>query len=310
MFQVIIRSIVPIVILLGLGLFSRHKKIMKPGDEKVFGAYLYYFALPALLFINITETEFTGQTLKFIFSGMLPALIVLAVYITVFFTAKLKKDNLYLLMLTTFFGNFVFFGVPFIMFVFPGGEGERLAILSSAFISVLSVFISVTALELSKVSGQGIIGTLKIVSKQLMANPLVFSIIAGLAFSLVGLRLPRVFSTALHMLGGTTATVAFFMLGAFIYGRKYTGFFSAFKLALPRIVLLPAIAFFVTRFLGLGKIESAVIILMNAMPLAIAVSVMSDRYDFHKETVATLILVSSIGSIIYLPIWIYILGIQ
>ena len=42
----------------------------------------------------------------------------------------------------------------------------------------------------------------------------------------------------LHMLGKTTATVAIFMLGVFLYGRKYKNMFKAFRLSLLRIVFL------------------------------------------------------------------------
>ncbi|OGS20543.1 MAG: hypothetical protein A2252_09800 [Elusimicrobia bacterium RIFOXYA2_FULL_39_19] len=309
MFAVIIRAILPIAILIGLGYLSRKKEILKQGDEKVLGSYLYYFALPALLFINIAETNFTRETLKFVFAGMLPVFAVIFVYLFSFAVLRFSKDKLYFLMVT-FFGNFVFFGIPFVMFVFPGREGEGLAILSSASISVLGVFISVLGLELSKIKEKGIFKILKTVTVQLLRNPLILSILAGLMVYLFPVKVPQALSSVLHMLGGTTSTVAIFMLGAFLYGRKYVQLGQAFMYSLTRMALMPAAAYAVTLYFGLSQIQSAVIVLMHAMPLAIAVSVLSDKYDFHEDTVASVILITSVGAIIYLPVWIFILGIR
>jgi predicted permease len=44
------------------------------------------------------------------------------------------------------------------------------------------------------------------------------------------------------------------------------------------------------------------------MPIAISMIVLSERYDFHKETIASLILISSIGAAIYLNLWLLLLG--
>jgi len=55
--------------------------------------------------------------------------------------------------------------------------------------------------------------------------------------------------------------------------------------------------------------EHSVLVLMHGMPVAVSLSVLSERYNFYKETVASLTLISSIGAIIYLNIWLAVLGI-
>ena len=54
--------------------------------------------------------------------------------------------------------------------------------------------------------------------------------------------------------------------------------------------------------------ESTIIILMNAMPMAISMIVLSNRYKFYEDTIASIILISSLGAIAYLNIWLFILG--
>jgi len=45
------------------------------------------------------------------------------------------------------------------------------------------------------------------------------------------------------------------------------------------------------------------------MPVAVSLSVLSEQNDFYKETIASLTLISSLGAIIYLNMWLFILGI-
>jgi predicted permease len=233
---------------------------------------------------------------------------VVAIYALLYLTLGFSKDTLYLLILSTVFGSFAFFGIPFILFAFPTQEGEHLAALSASTISVISVATSITVLELYKLEKSTIPQGIKRVAKRLSKNPLIISIFAGIALSLSGLEIPSPISTPLHMLGSTTAAVAIFLLGVFLYGRKYTNIYRAFELSLLRILFLPILASLTTLAFDLPELERTILVLMHAMPVAISMIVLSERYDFHKETIASLILISSIGAAIYLNVWLLLLG--
>ncbi|MCD6244575.1 MAG: hypothetical protein J7J65_05005, partial [Candidatus Korarchaeota archaeon] len=59
----------------------------------------------------------------------------------------------------------------------------------------------------------------------------------------------------------------------------------------------------ISLLLGLAGTETMIVTLMNAMPVAIILAVLSDVYDFYRETVASLILITSFSAPIYLSIW-------
>jgi len=46
---------------------------------------------------------------------------------------------------------------------------------------------------------------------------------------------------------------------------------------------------------------------MHGMPIAVSTIVLSERYGFFKETIASLNLISSLLSVFYLNLWLYIL---
>jgi len=307
MSDIILRTIIPILLLVGTGLLSRKLGILKSGDERILSAYVYYFALPALFFVNMTETTFTGETLNFMLSGIIPILAVLTVYISLYLTFSFSKDILYLLVLSTIFGSLAFFGIPFITFAFPR-TGEPVATLAAASISIVSVTTSITTLELYRLQQSKILTGLKLVAKRLSKNPLILSIFSGILLSLTRIEIPTPISQPLHMLGSTTSTVAIFMLGVFLYGRRYANLGKALKLSMLRIVFLPIVAFLTTMLFDLSTLERSALILMHGMPVAISMIVLSERYDFYKETFASLILISSLGAGLYLNLWLLLLG--
>lgn len=304
----VINTVVTVLLLMGAGFLSRKLGVLRAGDERVLSAYVYYFALPALFFVNVAEISFTSTILVYMLAGVVPVFLVLAIYVLLYLLFKLQKRTLYLLILSTVFGSLAFFGIPFLTFTF-GAEGERLAIILAVSIALVSVPISLMVLELHQLESSSNWEGMRNLAKRLLRNPLILSILLGTLLSLVEVEIPGPASITLRMLGGTTSTVAMFMLGVFLYGRKYTNITQAFQLSLLRIIYLPVIAFLTTKLFGITDLESFALILMHGMPVAISMVVLSERYDFYKETIASLVLISSVGAIVYLNLWLFLLGI-
>jgi malonate transporter len=194
------------------------------------------------------------------------------------------------------------------MFAFPTSEAERLAILSLVSIAVVSVTISITLLEYNNMEASSLWRGLHVVLKKLSRNPLIISIALGLLIALTGVRIPDLILKPIHMLGNTTATVAIFLLGVFLYGRKYTNLGYALRLSTLKAIFLPVIAFITVGLFNLAEPARSIIVLMHAMPVALSMIVLSERYDFNKETFASLILITSLAAGLYLNLWLLVLG--
>jgi len=300
MLEIVIKTILPIFLLIAMGAFAKARGIFKAGDEKVFSSYIYYFSLPALFLINLAETKFTIETWRFVGAAVSPVLLVLLLFLFVGLIFRLKNSTTTLLLSSSLFGSTAFFGVPFVIFAFNNLLEERLAVLTAAAISAFAVVIVTLALEIYSGKGGG--------ARKFLKNPLLLSILLGVILSLSGLNIPVYLSLALHMLGKTTATVAIFMLGIFLWGRTYGNLFKAALLSLLRILLMPAVALLIVGFFDLHGAEAKMIVLMHAMPLAISMIVLSNRYDFEEETIASEILITSLLSVIYLNVWLWFLG--
>lgn len=304
---VALRTVVPIALLVGAGLLARATGVLREGDARVLNVYVYWFALPALFVANISEMGIERGNARFVVACVLPVLGAAAVLAALSQVFGLARRTFVLLAVSTVFGSLAFFGIPFVMFAFPGAEAERLAALAAASISLAAVAVTISLLEYARLESPGLLAGARVVGSRLARNPLVLSIAAGVALSASGARLPPPIERPLHMLGTTTATVSFFMLGAFLYGRRYVNLGAAAGLALLRLVLLPLGALAVADLAGLAGLERTTAVLMNGMPVAVSLLVLSERYDFHPETIASLVLLSSIGGAITLNLWLLLL---
>jgi len=311
--SIFLKTALPLFLLMGLGFLARKANLMKQGDERTLSSYVYFFALPSLFFINLAETRFDRIVATFVGAGTIPVIVTFLLLTLLFFIFGFSKDTYFLLVLGSVFGSHAFFGIPFIMFAFPTAEGERLATLSSGTISIVSVIISISVLELHKLSRENkpsAFRAVQHVAMRLTRNPLVISIALGAFVSFLRIPIPFTISKPLHMLGGTTATVAIFMLGVFFYGRRYKHLTRAFGISLLRMIFVPLIALGTVAVLGLESLESSVVVLMSAMPMAISMVVLSERYQFHQELIASVILVSSILGGFYLNGWLALLNMK
>jgi len=302
------KTLLPIFMLMGAGFLSRKTGILKSGDERVLSAYVYYVALPALSLLNLAETEFTAETFRFMLAGILPVLGILLLFLFLYYAFRLPKHTVYLWIFGSVFGSVAFFGVPFISFAFPTKEAERLALLAVASIAPISVATCIMILELYKLRTATLMEGLRPVLINFCRNPLILSILTGFFLGLARIEIPAPLSSSLRMIGSTTSATAIFMLGVFLYGRKYTSLLQASKLSLVRIILFPCLAFLATQLMGLPDLESAILILMHATPVAVSVIVLSERYGFFTETIASLTLVSSVVGGIFPTILLLLLG--
>lgn len=297
----------PILALIGLGWLSRHRGWLKAGDERVLNAYIYHFALPALFFCNISGLRLDAGSLRLVLASVLPLLLAAAGFSLAGRLLGWSAETRHLLTLSTVFGSLAFFGLPFISFAF-GGRADGVAALCAASGSIVGVVTSLVILETHGAGHDlGAWARTLIVARRLARNPLVLAIALGAGVSLSGLSLPAAVQEPLSMLGRTTVTVALFLLGVFLYGKPYGDMKTASALCLLRAALLPLLGLGACALLGITGTERAVVVLLHASPIAIAMIVLSERYDFRRQTVASLLLLSSLGSAFYLNLWLWLL---
>jgi len=288
--------------LVGLGFLARKLRLLRAGDERVPNALVYYFALPAFLLLELAQATYSREILRFVLAGGGP-LFLLVLLLGLLRLLRLSRENFYLLSVSTVFGSLAFFGIPFIEYAVGGEEALKLAALSVGLLAPFGVAFVLTLLELHQNQEGPWVRAVGKTLRRLARNPLILSILMGLALGIGKVELPRFFQQILRYLSGTVAPLALFSLGVFLFGRPYKAIPKALGLSLLRLAILPALTLGFARVLGLSSLETTILVIMNGTPLAVNMMVLSQRYGFYVEEMASLALVSSLGSLLTLSLW-------
>ncbi|MEO0199239.1 MAG: AEC family transporter [candidate division WOR-3 bacterium] len=283
-----------------LAFIFRFLKVFNEGDEKILNAYVYYVALPAFLLLELNRLILDKVTFKIsgvIFLSILAILLLFLIFQLIF---GFEKRWFNILSLSTVFGSTAFFGIPFVSFAYSDSTSLQLTALVASVSGVIGLTIVLLILEIER---SGKISFLKLIvtlSKRFARNPLFISIILGIFLNVAGIKIGGWIYEGLDMVAKSTAVVAIFMLGLFLYGRSYRLIWKGILLALPRVALLPLITFLIAKQIGISGNVLEILVILQAMPVAITMISITQKYDFEKELFSNIVMVSSISSLFYL----------
>ncbi|TCS38348.1 hypothetical protein EDC30_10284 [Paucimonas lemoignei] len=145
--------------------------------------------------------------------------------------------------------------------------------------------------------------------KEMVKNPLLMSTLCGVLFNLAGLHVPEVLGASLSRLGNASIALGLIMVGA---GLRLSGLHEAKGLAAwftaIKLVGMPAMAFFIGRWLGLPQLQLQTAVLFGALPTASSAYVLAARMGGNGPFVAFLISAGTVLSALTLPVWLALAG--
>ncbi len=181
---------------------------------------------------------------------------------------------------------------------FQGGIWLESAIIAASLLGILGIITSLSLLEYANHQNQR-----QSFLRKIFLNPLILSILAGIVFSLIGLRLTFL-NNAFSLVGQTAGALAIFVLGMFIHDRfSYAAFKNALSFSLFRMLVLPLVTWITLRYIlpGSGELNQF-LLLENGMPAAIALVVFAERYDYKITEIAGIVSLTSILSFVVLSV--------
>ncbi len=139
--------------------------------------------------------------------------------------------------------------------------------------------------------------------RELTRNPLIVSTLAGLAFNLLGLRLPELAATTLGRIGAAALPIGLMAVGA---GLTFGALRASPRLAAAflaiRHAVLPLAALLIVTLLALPPAQQAVVVAFAALPTASSAYVLAARMGGHGGFVAGLVTLSTLIGMAGLPL--------
>jgi hypothetical protein len=137
------------------------------------------------------------------------------------------------------------------------------------------------------------------IGMELVKNPIIMGLLAGLLMNLGGVALPGPLDRVAEMLGATAVPCALFTLGASLAGYSLRGAMAPALALVPlKVVVHPLLVWtLAVPVFGLDGIWVPVAVGMAAMPTGINAYLFGARYGVAPEEAARTILLSTILSV-------------
>ena len=297
----IVNVALPVFAVILCGYLAGRLGILGQASSEALNRYVYYFALPPLLFLAMArvplEKILNGSFIAAYCGGMVLAggLACLGAY----FLFRRKGLSLTFHGFASTYSNTGYMGIPLFIAAF-GEAGVLPAIIATVINSSLVVACAVAAAELAQSAGRRIGHVAADVVLALVTNPLVIAPIAGIAVSALDLALPRPVVTLGELLGASASPGALFAIGLFLVGRpiaKGTGELT--WLTLFKLLVHPAATWLlIATFFPMPPFWASSAVLLAALPAGTLVFVIAQRYDVYAERISAAILVSTVLSVI------------
>lgn len=297
--------VAPVFLIVFLGIYLARKNMIDAHFVSTSSKLVFNVTLPILLFINILQTDINVvfNTVQIAISILATVLcFVLAWIISPYFVSAGDRG---VFTQAASRGNLAIIGLALCMNMY-GPEGLASASVILAIIIPLYNVLSVIALNLAQ-QEQGQLSWLNILA-DIVKNPLIIAILIALPLSLAEAQLPMILINTGEYLANITMPLALLGIGGALSLKELRRSGTpAVAAALLKTVVLPALGTYAAYLCGLRGIQLGVLFLLFSCPTATVSFIMVRAMGGNSQMAASMILLSTLGSLVSLSLGIYIL---
>lgn len=310
-----INATVPVFLVILLGWVLMRLGILNEGFARAGNKYVFQCALPLSLFSSISTMDFytdfnwrfclfcaAGTTVMFLGVWALSALLLRDKTMVGAFAQAAARSSAAIL------------GVAFAVNIY--GDSGMVPMMIAAAVPLFNVF-AVLILSFSpQLDEAGKLlpppenggAMVKQAVINVLTNPIILGIVAGLPFALLRITLPTIVTKTVDMVGGTASPVALLVVGAsFSTGEALKKWRPAAAATFIKLFLLPALYLPLAAWLGFRNSEMVAILIMVGSPTTVACYIMAKNMHGDGVLTANVVVLATLLSSVSLTLWIFLL---
>lgn len=307
----ILSLVLPVFALIGCGYLVRRTGAIGPQAVSELNRVVVYLALPALLFDVMAHAEPSELAQwGFIFAFGLACGVVFYGTLTVSLLSGRSLGTASLDGLIGSYANTAYMGFPVLLMLF--GRESLVPVTIASILTVCVLFAS--AIVLIEVGRHREIHPWHLVGNviaSLARNPLLVAPVAGVLYGATGLGLPAAAEEFLKLLGGAASPLALVVIGLFLAERRTVTSREvrvSAVLATVKLFVHPALTWGLAALLSVPPKLAAMAVLLAALPTGTGPFMLAEFYKLPAVVTSAVILVSTLGALITLPLFMLALG--
>ena len=313
----ILHIVLPAFLLIGLGYLFARVGYLGESVGDALADFVFKVAVPVLLMKSIATAEFSGAnpwTFVLVYFLSIGAVWVLAILI-IRLIFKRGSRAAVIAGVAAGFSNLVLLGIPLVERAY-GQEGlQILLFLISVHLPgmmAISTFLMEHAvrsdgIEKGKIQLTTIARNL---GRNLMVNPIVIGIFAGLLWRLTGIGIGGIAAQVMDLLAKTTGPLALVSLGMSLIKFGIRGnLFAAVSLAALSLLAMPAVVYVLaTTLFALPPLWFKVALLGASCPTGVNAYLIANYFKNAEGLASSTIVLALLGSLVTIPLWLSLAG--
>lgn len=298
-------NVLPVFLMILLGWLLVRLGLFKDQVGEALGEFVFKIAVPVLLFRTIAEAQFHGASPFRLWIAYFTGVAITWSVGHLLAVKVFGRDSRIgvLAGVSSAFANNVFIGLPLVGRTVGDDGIVALSILLAIHLPIMMVvgtlLMEQAERKESGVAGRGVLGVLRQVGANLVRNPLVIGLAAGIVFHITGLPMPAVAANVVDPIAGMAGPAALISLGMALrkYGISGNIGISTCMSAL-KLVLLPASVWAASHLLGLTPEWTAAMVLTSSVPTGVNAWLIANRFGVgHSLAASTITLTTAVGAL-------------
>jgi predicted permease len=307
----ILNVVIPVFAILAVGYLAVRFRLYPADGVRGLVAFVNNFATPCLLFEAMLTSDFSSTFNPTIivpfYIGSVTSLFVGALIARRFFGNRPGESISS--GFSAMFTNTVLIGIPIMQRAY--GDAAMPTVFSIiALHAPALITLGMLVMELVRRDGEPLYKALITALFRVVQNPLLIGVGLGLLGNRFGLVLPEAGTAFFQMMSAAVLPAALFGLGGALNEYKLSDNWSqAAAMSMFKLIIHPAIAYVLMIHVLHVPMEIARYgIVLAAMPTGINAYVFATYYDRAVSVAANTVLITTVGSIITVTAWLYLLG--
>ena len=296
----------PVFLVMALGYILKQIGMFTEPFCTVADRYVFKVALPVLLFRDIAQTDLYAdfEPTFVAYCAGVTCVMFLGVW---FLTARLMRDKR---MVGAFAQGAVrssaaVLGIAFVENIYGSAGLAPLMIVSA--VPLFNIF-SVVILTFSADGGASGSGAVRRACINVLKNPIILGILAGLPFSLLRIDIPTIPLKAIESVASTATPLALLVVGAGFEGAKALAKLKpTIAASAIKLVGLPAAFLPLAVHCGFSGAELVAILVMLGSPTTVTSYIMAKNMNNDSTLASSIVVLTTVVSAVTLTGWIFLL---
>jgi predicted permease len=306
-----LQGVLSILIMIIIGYFLTYKKLFDESTSKLFSKLVVNLSLPCLIISDLTST-FTKQMLSGTYKGIILAFVVILVtyFLGYLFSLLLKvsskRRGIFCALFA--FSNTVFIGLPVNLALF-GNSSLPYVLLYYLGNTTLFWTLGLYVIKRSVNSKEDKVSLFQNIKK--LCSPPLIAIFFALLFIVFEIKLPEFILSTCKYIGGLTTPLSLMFIGIVMFSVNFRDIHfdkETSVLIFGKLLLSPLLVYLILGFLSFPTLEKNVFIIQSSLPVMTQIAITAKRYDSDFEFATIMVTLTTILSMVLIPIIMYLIS--